>query len=64
MSRKVVTVSDTGSLYDVIYRFNKTRMSCIPVVAKDYVPLGIISRQDIIRILALKLENNIARRQQ
>ena len=64
MSRKVVTVSETASIYDVVALFNKTRMSCIPVVDKDNVPLGIISWKDIIRILALKLEKNLERKQQ
>ena len=64
MSRKVVTVSDTASVYDVVDLFNKTRMSCIPVVDKDNVPLGIISWKDIIRILALNMERNIERKQQ
>ena len=63
MSRNVVFVDDSASIYDVVELFNTTKKSCIAVVDKDKVPLGIISWKDIIRVLALNMEKNIERKQ-
>ena len=51
MTRELVTVQPHASIYTVIDIFNTRNISCIPVVTRDYNPLGIISWRDILRFL-------------
>jgi acetoin utilization protein AcuB len=54
MSRRVISISENSSLYELIELFHQKRVSCVPVVDENNAPKGIISSKDIISALALK----------
>jgi acetoin utilization protein AcuB len=42
-------LDDQSELEDAIDMFDKNDISCIPVVDADFVPVGIVTKSDIIR---------------
>lgn len=54
MSRNLVTASEKISLNQAVILFHDNHISCLPVVNKDFEPIGIISWRDIIKIIALQ----------
>jgi len=54
MSRKVTSIHEDASLYELIEMFDQQRVSCMPVVDENNSPKGIISWKDVIRALAEK----------
>ena len=58
MSRKLITINTSDSIFDAVYAFHQFKVTCVPVVDENFVPVGIISWKDIIDLLALKMINN------
>lgn len=58
MSRNLVTIKETDSIFEAVCAFYKTKMSCLPVVDQYFRPVGIISWKDIIDQLALNMIKN------
>ncbi len=48
-TRKPVTLLAEATVEDAIAMFNTHRISCIPIVDKDNVPVGILSWRDILK---------------
>jgi acetoin utilization protein AcuB len=51
MTRKPITLTPEASLNDAIKIFNQHRISCIPIVDEEFVPVGIVTWRDIMRHL-------------
>jgi len=51
MTRKPITLTSSATVRDAVNLFNTHRISCIPIVDKDFRPVGIISWRDILRHL-------------
>lgn len=51
MTRKPITLTPESGIQDAIKLFNSHDISCIPVVDKSNVPVGIISWRDILRAI-------------
>ncbi|RJX33014.1 MAG: CBS domain-containing protein [Oxalobacter sp.] len=49
MTRKPITLPLTATVKDAVNLFNTHRISCIPIVDKDFKPVGILSWRDIMR---------------
>ncbi|MBS1170786.1 MAG: signal transduction protein [Burkholderiaceae bacterium] len=49
MSRKPITLTEEASVRDAVAVFNQHKISCIPIVNKDFRPVGIVSWRDIMR---------------
>jgi acetoin utilization protein AcuB len=49
MSRKPVTLHPDASLMDAVQLFLANRVSCIPIVDDDFVPVGILSWRDVLK---------------
>ena len=47
MTRKPITLPLTATVKDAVNLFNTHRISCIPIVDKDFRPVGIVSWRDI-----------------
>lgn len=58
MSRKLVTIKNTDSVFNAVCAFHKTKVSCLPVIDDDFKPVGIISWKDIIDQLAVTMIKN------
>lgn len=52
MSRELVTVKETDSLFELVSAFHVNKVSCVPVVDEYFVPQGIVSWKDIVDALA------------
>lgn len=52
MSRNLVTVKETDSLFELVSAFHINKVSCVPVVDEYFVPQGIVSWKDIVSALA------------
>jgi len=55
MSRRLVTIKETDTIFDAVCAFYKTKKSCLPVVDEYFRPIGIISWKDIIDQLAISM---------
>lgn len=55
MSRNLVTIKNTDTIFDAVCTFSKTKKSCLPVVDEYFRPVGIISWKDIIDQLAANM---------
>lgn len=49
MTRKPITLTPNATVKDAVNLFNNNRISCIPIVDKDFRPVGIVSWRDILR---------------
>ena len=49
MTRKPITLPATATVKDAVNLFNTHRISCIPIVDKDFRPVGIVSWRDIMK---------------
>ena len=52
MTSKLVTLQPDAEISDAVNLFNTHRISCIPVVDNEFMPLGIVSWRDILRAVA------------
>ena len=51
MTRKPTALDESSLLKNAITLFNQNKISCIPVINSDEVPVGILSWRDIMREL-------------
>jgi acetoin utilization protein AcuB len=51
MSRKPITLTTSADVHEAISLFNQHNISCIPIVNKKGVPVGIVSWRDILRTI-------------
>ncbi|WP_286263496.1 CBS domain-containing protein [Thalassotalea atypica] len=51
MSRKPISIEQSQDVYDAITLFMNNKISCIPVVDNDNIPIGIISWRDILKAI-------------
>ncbi len=49
MTRKPITLTPSATIKDAVNLFTNHRISCIPVVDKDFRPIGIVSWRDLLR---------------
>jgi acetoin utilization protein AcuB len=49
MTRKPITLTPNATVKEAVKLFNTHRISCIPVVDKDFRPVGIVSWRDILK---------------
>jgi acetoin utilization protein AcuB len=57
MSRKPMTLRPEAPIGDAVRLFNTNRVSCIPVVDKEFRPVGIVSWRDILKALLKKSQD-------
>ena len=55
MNRRLITVDEKSSILDVVVCFQKHKVSCVPVIDRNGVPIGIISWRDVINALATNM---------
>jgi acetoin utilization protein AcuB len=51
VTRKPVTVGPDADLFDAVALFNQHRISCIPVVDAQDLPVGIVSWRDVLKLI-------------
>jgi acetoin utilization protein AcuB len=51
MTRKPISLPASATIKEAVNLFNNNRISCIPIVDKDFRPIGIVSWRDILRSL-------------
>jgi acetoin utilization protein AcuB len=54
MTRKPMTLRPEAPIGDAVRLFNTNRVSCIPVVDRDFRPVGIVSWRDILKAIMKK----------
>ncbi|GHF83917.1 CBS domain-containing protein [Thalassotalea marina] len=54
MSRELVTAYKDTTLNEAVLLFYDNRISCLPIVNDDFIPIGIITWRDIIKIVAVQ----------
>lgn len=54
MTRKPITLSPEAPIGDAVGLFNTHRVSCIPIVDREFRPVGIVSWRDILKALIKK----------
>ena len=59
MSRNLVTAKVSTSLNEAVLLFYDNHISCLPIVDKDFRPLGVITWRDILKILALQYRQKL-----
>ena len=50
VERHPLYLDDQSEVEDAIDMFDKNHISCIPIVDADFVPIGIVTRSDIIHL--------------
>jgi acetoin utilization protein AcuB len=55
VTRKPITLLETASVAEAVTTFNDNRISCIPIVNHDNVPVGILSWRDIFKLIVKKI---------
>jgi acetoin utilization protein AcuB len=55
MTRNPLTLPPDATMMDAVNLFNTHRVSCIPIVNSDRIPVGVLSWRDILRTLGEKL---------
>ncbi len=56
MTRKLVTLKASATVYDAIHIFNNNGLSCIPIIDDMKKPIGIVSWRDILKVIKGPLE--------
>jgi acetoin utilization protein AcuB len=54
VERHPLYLDDQSELEDAIDMFDKNHISCIPIVDADFVPVGVVTKSDIIRFFNKK----------
>jgi acetoin utilization protein AcuB len=49
MSREIISLKPNSSIVSAIGLFNRHRVSCLPVVDEQNMPVGIVSWRDVLR---------------
>ncbi len=59
MTRELVTATVETTLNEAVLLFYDNRISCLPIVDKNFHPVGIISWRDIVKIIAIQYRNKL-----
>ncbi|XQW85017.1 CBS domain-containing protein [Thalassotalea piscium] len=59
LTRKLITLGPTASVYDAIALFNLHKISCIPVIDDLGKPIGLLSWRDIFKIIEHRKTNKV-----
>ncbi len=51
MTRKPISLTTEANIYDAISVFNRSSVSCLPILDDNNKPVGILSWRDIFRVL-------------
>jgi len=51
MTRNPIVINQKAAVQDAIEIFNQNKISCIPVVNDEHIPVGILSWRDIMKLL-------------
>ncbi len=54
MTRKPVTMRPQDAIGDAVELFNTRRISCVPIVDKEFKPVGILTWRDILKAIVRK----------
>jgi len=58
MNRRLITIKNSGTIFEAVCAFHKFKVTCLPVVDEDFKPVGIISWKDIVNLLAHTMIKN------
>jgi acetoin utilization protein AcuB len=61
MSRKPITLTPLADVYEAISLFNQHSISCIPIVNRAGVPVGIVSWRDILRTIEINHNKKLSK---
>ncbi len=59
MSRNLVTANAKISLNEAVLLFYDNHISCLPIINKDFHPIGIITWRDILKIIAVQYREKL-----
>ena len=51
MSRNLITLHPEAKIEDCVQLFLGQRISCIPIVNRDFKPVGVVSWRDVLKLL-------------
>lgn len=57
MTRSPVTLGTKAYINDVIMCFEQNTISCVPIIDKDNIPVGVVSWRDLLKALKSHLES-------
>ena len=58
MTRKPIVLRLNAEIYEAVAIFNNNKISCIPVVDEEEIPVGVISWRDILKYIGTMLEKH------
>ena len=56
MTREVITLNPTDSVFAAIELFNTHKISCIPIIDKGRHPVGMVSWRDVMKFMQSRVE--------
>ena len=56
MTREVITLNPTDSVFAAIELFNTYKISCIPIIDKNKHPVGMVSWRDVMKFMQSRVE--------
>lgn len=56
MTREVITLNPSDSVFAAIELFNTHKISCIPIIDKDRHPVGMVSWRDVMKFMQNRVE--------
>ena len=56
MTREVITLNPSDSVYSAIELFNSHKISCIPIIDTKRHPVGIVSWRDVMKFMQSRVE--------
>lgn len=56
MTREVITLNPTDSVFSAIELFNSNKISCIPIIDENSHPIGMVSWRDVMKFMQSRVE--------
>ena len=56
MTREVISLNPTDSVFSAIELFNSHKISCIPIIDENSHPVGMVSWRDIMKFMQSRVE--------
>ena len=56
MTREVITLNPSDSVYSAIELFNSHKISCIPIIDTKRHPVGMVSWRDVMKFMQSRVE--------
>ena len=56
MTREVITLNPRDSVYSAIELFNTHKISCIPIIDTNRLPVGMVSWRDVMKFMQSRVE--------